>query len=106
MKIVDNKKLDLTDQEYNEYVSICRSFDRQSFKGEELFRGLFETDNAGIIVFIHPPSTRYTAMEAVIFLFYIMQCQGLREMKKACSKMLSDANEKLNAAIADIKTSK
>lgn len=106
IRIIDNKKISITDQEYNEYIKICRSYDRPHLKGEELFRGLFETDNEGIIVFIHPPSTRYTSMEAVIFLFYIMQSQGLREMKAACSKMLSDASEKLNATIADMKSSK
>lgn len=105
MRIVDNKKLDLSDQEYSEYIKICRSYDRASFRGEEIFKGLFETDDAGQIVYIRPPSNRYTSMEAIIFMFVIANSQQLRELKGAVNKMIADAKAQIAAVIAEAKAS-
>ena len=92
--IIDNKKLEMTDDEHTMYEAICRSYDRPNFKGEELFRELFETDDDGIIVMLIPPNKRFTSMEVYLFLMSIQLHQHLRLMHKqvdeACAKMLTD----------------
>lgn len=95
MHIIDNKKIDLTSDEWNLYVEICRSYDRVSFKGEELFRGLFETDDNGIIVFIKPPSERHTSMEVIIFIVSIMHQQHLRLFHKKVDDLCSEMRAKM-----------
>jgi hypothetical protein len=80
IKIIDNRKIDMTDDEWQMYVAICRSYDRPSFKGEELFRELFESDDKGRIVFLKPPSTRHTSMEVFMFISIIFQHQHIRFM--------------------------
>lgn len=95
LKIVDNKKMDMTDDEWNLYVDICRSYDRPSFKGEELFKGLCETDDNGIIIFLRPPSDRHTSMEAVIFMLNLMTQQHIRLMYNEASNIYKQMKEKL-----------
>jgi hypothetical protein len=99
LRIIDNQKCDITDFEYSEYIRICRSYDRPSFRGEELFRGLIQTDNNGKIVYIRPPSDRYTSFEAISFAFFLFNSQGLREMQKQVDAMLKEAREKIKAII-------
>ena len=99
MRIIDNQKCDITDFEYNEYIRICRSYDRPNFRGEELFRGLIQTDNNGKIVYIKPPSTRYTSFEAVSFAFFLFNAHGLREMQKQVDDMLKEAREKIKTIL-------
>ncbi len=49
-RIISYKKVDMTEDEYNEYLRICKSYDTPFFKGEELFKGLFEANDDGTIV--------------------------------------------------------
>lgn len=98
MYIIDNKKIDLTTDEWDMYENICRSYDRPNFKGEELFKDLFETDDNGIIIFLKPPSIRFTSMEVYLFLMSLFQYQHLRLMHKqvddACNQVLEIAKNK------------
>lgn len=98
VRVVDNKRLEMTEDEWTQYGAICRSYDRQNFKGEELFRDLFETDDFGIIVYLKPPSIRYTSMEVFMFLMALMQHQHLRLMHKqvddACAEIKELAKNK------------
>ena len=86
----------MTDDEWGMYSGICRSYDRPSFKGEELFRDLFETDDNGIIIFLKPPSNRHTSMEVVIFMINVMAHQHLRCMHKEVSDICFQMKEKIN----------
>ena len=72
VRIIDNKKIRLTDDEYTLYQEICKEYSRQNFEGSDLFRGLFETDKNGIIVFLKPPRGRRFTMEVIIFLLNII----------------------------------
>lgn len=91
MYVIDYKKIDLTSDEWEMYQKICRSYDRPNFKGEDLFRDLFETDDDGIIIFLKPPSKMYTSMEVFMFLMSLMQHQHLRRMEKR----IEDAIERM-----------
>lgn len=96
VKIIDNKKIDITDDEYSMYSNICRSYDRPSFKGEELFRDLFETDDNGIIIFLKPPSNRHTSMEVFMFMSIVMQHQHIRIMHKKVDDLCNELREKVS----------
>jgi len=102
--IIDNKKINLTEDEWKLYQKIVQSYTTQFNKGEDLFIDLFETDNNGIIIFIKPPSTRRTTFEAFLFLIAIMQQQHLRmihdqvdDMAAQIKLKLEEIDKKLNS---------
>lgn len=103
IRIIDNKKIDLTEDEFQFYQELCRSYDRPNAKGSDLFMGLFETDDKGIIVFIKPPSVRYTSMEVFCFVCALYQHQHIRLIQTHCEKVCADLTQKVNEAIADMK---
>jgi|SRR5271166_2859715 len=80
IKVVDNKKLDMTDDEWGMYQKIVASYTTVGSKGEDLFIDLFETNADGIITFLKPPSKRHTSLEIFLFLMALMQHQHLRLM--------------------------
>jgi len=96
IKIIDNKKVDMTHDEWLYYQSICKSYDRQNFKGEDLFKDLFESDDAGRIVFIKPPSTRHTSMEVFLFISILFQHQSIRYMHNQVAVMCKKTQDKLD----------
>lgn len=93
--IIDNKKVSMTQEEWDYYNTLCRAYDRQSFKGEELFKDLFETNNDGIIIFLKPPSSRYTSMEVFLFIVALYNHQHMRLMHGQLQELLNDARCKI-----------
>jgi hypothetical protein len=98
MYIIDSKKIDLTEDEYRVYENICRSYDRPNFKGESLFKNLFETDNDGIILFIRPPAT-FTSLEVVVFMMACQQQQHIRLMYGQLESFISDTESKIEQSL-------
>lgn len=94
-RIIDKKKVEMTNDEWNMYESICRSYDDINFKGLELFMDLFETDDNGIIVFLRPPSTRKTSFEVFLFLMSLMTNQHLRSIHKQVDELCAEVKEKI-----------
>lgn len=95
MKVIDNKKIDLTDDEWKMYEKIVKSYTTPTNKGEDLFINLFETDNNGIIIFLIPPSVRQTSFEVFLFLMSIMQHQHLRQMHKQIDDLCEQIKNKV-----------
>jgi len=95
MRVIDNKKVDMTDDEVKMYDRIVQSYTTATNKGEDLFIDLFETDNDGIIVFLKPPSKFRTSFEVFLFLMSIMQHQHLRQMHKQVDDACKQIKEKL-----------
>ncbi len=95
IRIIDNKKLALTQSEWDMYQSICRSYDRSNFKGEELFKDLFESDNNGIIIFLKPPASRYTSVEIFLFISALMTHQNIRQIHQTASALFKQLNDKI-----------
>jgi hypothetical protein len=97
IKIIDNKKIDLTQEEFEYYQSICKSYDTQTRKGSDLFKDLFETDENGIIQFLKSPSSRETSLEVVLFLVNITVHQHIRQMhlevEAACNEVRKTLQE-------------
>jgi len=90
LRVIDNKRIDLTDSEFKLYQEICKSYDRPNFDGKDLFQGLFETDGQGRIVFLIPPKSKYTSMEVYMFLVNVMVHQHLGD---ACTEVESVVQE-------------
>lgn len=95
MRIVDNKKIDMTDDEWNMYQKIVKSYTNLNNKGEDLFIDLFETNDDGIIIFLKPPSKRQTSFEVFLFLMALCQHQHLRVMRKEVDDMCEQIKIKL-----------
>ena len=55
LRIIDNKKIEMTSDEWGMYEKIVKSYTTLTNKGEDLFIDLFETDDNGIIIFLKPP---------------------------------------------------
>ena len=79
LRIIDNKRIDLTAAEWALYQEICKSYDddRSHRKGSDLFVGLFETNTDGVIIFLRPPTQKFSSMEVYMFLVGIMVHQHL-----------------------------
>lgn len=96
IKIIDNKKIRMTNDEWEYYQLICRSYDRPAFKGEELFKNLFESDDNGIITFLKPPTTQYTSIEVFLFIVAIHTQQHMRIMYEQLHNFMSEIRNNLN----------
>ena len=94
IRVIDNKKLLLTNDEYLIYDNMCKSYTQ----GKDLFKDLFETDDDGIIVFLRPPSKMFS-METMMFLQNVMLHQHIRKMYDEHNKAL----EVLKTTIEEIK---
>jgi hypothetical protein len=92
IRVVNNRKLEMTDDEWDMYQKIVQSYTDVTGKGEDLFIDLFEANNDGIIVFLKPPSKRRTSLEVFLFLMALMQHQHLRLM-----------HTQIDEAVAEIK---
>jgi hypothetical protein len=95
IRIVCNKKLDMTDDEFKMYENIIRSYTSSNVKGEDLFIDLFESNNEGIITFLIPPSKRQTSLEIFLFLMSLQQHQLLRKMFNEVEYLVKQLKEKI-----------
>jgi hypothetical protein len=94
IRIIDNKKIEVTEDEWNMYQKIVKSYTTTTNKGEDLFKDLFETDDNGIIIFLKPPSKFRTSFEIFLFLMSLMQHQHLRLLTAQVNDMCSEVREK------------
>ena len=96
IKIIDNRKVDLTEDECQAYERICTSYDDPpAVKGKDLFAGLFETDENGIIVFLKAPHNRMCSFEVYLFVSNLMIHQHLRLNHKLVESLAKRVDEKL-----------
>lgn len=93
--VVDNKKVDMTSDEWTLYQKICKSYSIPPNKGEDMFIDLFETDDEGIIMFLKPPSKRGTSFEVFMFLMALQQQQHIRLMYNQVEDICQQLKAKL-----------
>ena len=93
--VIDNKKIEMTQDEWNMYLKIVKSYTTTTNKGEDLFIDLFETDANGIIIFLKPPSKMRTSFEVFLFLMSLMQHQHLRLMHQQVDEVCAEVKKKL-----------
>lgn len=94
IKIIDNKKVEMTDDEWSMYQKMVKSYTSLTNRGEDLFIDLFETNEDGIIVFLKPPSKRQTSLEVFLFLMSLMQHQHLRLMHQQIDDAVAELKKK------------
>lgn len=92
IRIVDNKKVEMTPSEFQYYQEICKAYDRTNFQGKDLFKDLFEVDGDGILIMLKAP-TSFTSMEIYMFLMALMQQQHLRIMHNNVAKMIEEGKQ-------------
>lgn len=95
LHVVDNKKVEMTDDEWALYQKICKSYTVGPNKGEDMFIDLFETDDNGIIMFLKPPSKRGTSFEVFFFMMALFQHQHLRLMHQQVDEMCAYVKDKV-----------
>lgn len=95
IRVVNNKKLDMTEDEWTMYQKIVHSYTTTTNKGEDLFMDLFETDGNGIIIFLKPPSKFRTSFEVFLFLMSLFQHQHLRLMHNQVSDVCNQMKDKM-----------
>ena len=94
LRIIDNKKVELTDTEHKIYKELCEEYTEKYFQGSELFKGLFEVNGEGIILFVKPQHNRKFSMEIFCFLLSVMQNQHLRIMQNQQQTFIKEAQKK------------
>ena len=105
IRIVDNKKLDLTPDENSLYDKIVRNYTTPTNNGKNQFIDLFETDDRGIITQLIPPSKRQTSWEVWIFLSNLMISQHIRLIYDHSAGIANEFKSKiieLDAKLADV----
>lgn len=93
IRVIDNKKLDMTDDEFGMYNNIVASYTGLGTRGEDLFMDLFESNDEGVIVFLKPPNKRHTSLEVFLFLMALMQHQHLRLIHQEVREVLNELKD-------------
>ena len=74
IRAIANKRIDLTNEEYQVYKEIVSVVDKNEFKET------FETDQNGKIIAVFPPVKKNVSMVVIYFLFNVMVNQRVRSM--------------------------
>lgn len=113
LRIIDNKRVEMTNDEFDLFQKICRSYDNKTMKGEDLFKNLFEVNKDGIIIFLKPPSTSFTSMEVYLFCCSLMvqqhlrnSCQQSDELAKESASQVKELLKQGYELIAELKAMK
>jgi len=102
IRIIDHKKVLMTPDEYSLYEEICKAYDRPNFNGKDLFQDHFETNEAGIILFVKPPHKKYSSMEVFTFLVSLQVNQQLRLAQDQVFSLVKEAEERLKETLSEL----
>lgn len=104
-RIIDNKKIEMTNDEWKMYESICSSHEPL---GKSLFVNMFEVNDEGLIQYLIPPQKKF-AIDVVLFLQNLMLHQHLRKVYKEHDealvelKLVIDQSKKYSKDVEDLK---
>ena len=79
---INHQPVDMTKEEHEYYQELSRNLSDNGVSVSNQLRGIFEVDEAGIIVIIKPLPGRQIQWGLLFFLQNLMISQQLREMKK------------------------
>lgn len=96
IRIINNQKIDLTDDEFAMYNNIANSYTNKQFDGKTLFDGLFQTDDRGIIMSLIPPNKRVCSMEVYLYMSSIMIQQHIRLMYAQIDDVCAQVKKKFD----------
>ncbi len=104
IRIIDNKKVWVTPDEFRYYEEICKGYDRPNFNGKDLFQDHFEVNDDGVIIFVKPPHKKYSSMEVYTFLISLQVNQILRIIQEEIASLIREAEEKFKEKAAEMNT--
>lgn len=93
IKVIDNKKVDLTSDEYDLYLNLCKTYDEPHSRGAELFKGMFEVNEHGFITFVAPSPNRKFSMEVYCYLLSVQVSQQLRISRSQQDAFIKEAKD-------------
>jgi hypothetical protein len=96
IRIIDDKQIELTADEWNIYNDIITRYTTATMEGKYLFRGLFESDDKGIIQTLKPPQ-QAISMEIFLFMSCVMQHQHIRLMYQQLQEWKSQFEQQSSA---------
>lgn len=102
VRIIDNKKMWMTQDEYAMYEKICEGYNRPNFNGKDLFQDHFETNDDGIILMVKPPQKKYSSMEVFTFLVSLQVNQQLRLGRQQMESLVKEAEIKVKEAYTEV----
>ena len=70
LRIIDNKKIDLTDSEFALYNEICKSYDRNNFSGKDFYH---RTCKFHYIMKFASPMIEIISLERICLKVYLKQ---------------------------------
>lgn len=95
IRIIDNRRCEMTTAEWTLYEQICASYDDlPAQRGRDFFQDLFESNEEGLITFLKPPK-RQSTMEVCLFLVNLMCQQHLRHSAKLVEEAVKRMDDKL-----------
>ncbi len=87
IRAIDNKPLDMSDDEYEYYKALVAEF------GINTFRNLFESDEtSGFITLVKPPINNNIQLGVIFFLFNLMLNQRVREYEELIKQIKINNN--------------
>ena len=95
-RVIDNKKIDLTESEWSQYNKIVKANTTLTNNGADLFSDLFETNKDGIIIFLKAPSKKCTTLQVFLFLIAVFNQQHMRQLYKEVDDMRDQIKNKLS----------
>lgn len=91
-KVIDYKKVDMSDDEYSYYKHLIKIFSDKDINGDVYFKNLFDVDKSGLITLI---KTEKSVPWAILFFMQqLMLSQRLRSIDKV-SEVLSKFDKRL-----------
>jgi hypothetical protein len=100
--IIDNKKVWMTPDERKMYEIICEGYNRPNFQGKDLFQDHFETNEAGVILFVKPPHKKYSSMEVFTFLVSLQVNQHLRISQEQMQSLVSEVEKEITEKVIEV----
>jgi len=101
LRIIANRRIELTEDEWKYYQEMCNHY----ISGKELFNNLFETNESGLITFLRPPDGKFS-MEVVLFLQNIMVHQYVRKMYREHQEVLNELKSELQKISSKVEPKK
>lgn len=86
IRAVGNRRLDLSDSEYEYYKRLREEF------GQHKFAKLFDTDKNGLIVSVTPPVDAVTPIGVIFFVLNVMMNQRIRILDEKINKAMEFEN--------------
>lgn len=88
IRVIDYKKVDMTDEEFDYYTRLVKEFTYGTYNGKDQFHDLFDVDDDGCISIINPPFRKDVSWAVIFFIQNLMINQRIRRMELKIKEIL------------------